>query len=137
MPPGDPCDDYNACTLDPCDENADQCLPKECDESILDSAMHPCCSDPVCHASTICSYCEGNFDGDLDVDADDVTEFLNHFGRGKYFRPCTNPDLCSGDFICDGDVDASDITVFLHDFGRGQYFNSCPTGLREPWCVYP
>jgi glucose/arabinose dehydrogenase len=80
--------------------------------------------------------CEGNFDCDEDVDAEDVTEFLNHFGRGQYFNPCTNPDPCGGDFTCDGDVDADDVTTFLEDFGRGRYFNPCPLCDGESWCVY-
>ena len=31
--------------------------------------------------------CNGNFDGDQDVDANDVTEFLIHFGRSQYNDP--------------------------------------------------
>jgi hypothetical protein len=80
--------------------------------------------------------CEGNFDGDLDVDAEDVNEFLSHFGRSQFFNPCTNQDPCSGDFTCDADVDADDVTKFLEDFGRSQFFNPCPMCTRDPWCVY-
>jgi photosystem II stability/assembly factor-like uncharacterized protein len=79
--------------------------------------------------------CEGNFDGDLDVDAEDVNEFLSHFGRSQFFNPCTNQDPCSGDFTCDADVDADDVTKFLEDFGRSQFFNPCPMCTRDPWCV--
>jgi hypothetical protein len=32
--------------------------------------------------------CKGDFDCDLDVDADDVTVFLQHFGRSQYNNPC-------------------------------------------------
>jgi len=32
--------------------------------------------------------CQGNFDYDQDVDADDVTVFLEHFGRNQYNDPC-------------------------------------------------
>ncbi|MCW9078616.1 MAG: hypothetical protein OQK74_05525, partial [Gammaproteobacteria bacterium] len=32
--------------------------------------------------------CNGNFDGDEDVDAEDVTEFLVHYGRNQYNDPC-------------------------------------------------
>jgi hypothetical protein len=81
--------------------------------------------------------CEGNFDGDLDVDAEDVSEFLNHFGRSQFFNPCTNQDPCSGDFTCDADVDADDVTMFLEDFGRSQFFNPCSVCTRDPWCEYP
>jgi hypothetical protein len=80
--------------------------------------------------------CEGNFDGDEDVDADDVTEFLNHFGRSQFFNPCTNQNPCSGDFTCDADVDADDVNKFLEDFGRSQFFNPCSVCTRDPWCVY-
>jgi len=33
-------------------------------------------------------FCQGDFTYDGDVDADDVTEFLNHFGRDQYYLPC-------------------------------------------------
>ena len=81
--------------------------------------------------------CEGNFDCDGDVDADDVTEFLNHFGREQYYRPCTSQDPCIGDFTCDADVDADDVAKFLEDFGREQYNNPCPACEVGDWCVYP
>ena len=42
------------------------------------------------------SPCNGNFDCDQDVDADDVTEFLIHFGRDPYYFPCP---LCQ-DSLC-------------------------------------
>ena len=81
--------------------------------------------------------CESDFICDGDVDADDVTEFLNHFGRGQYNNPCSNSIPCSGDFICDVDVDADDVTKFLEDFGRGQYNLPCPSCTSGAWCTYP
>ena len=33
-------------------------------------------------------FCKGDFEYDGDVDADDVTEFLNHFGRSQFNNPC-------------------------------------------------
>jgi len=33
-------------------------------------------------------FCKGDFDYDGDVDSDDVTEFINSFGRGQYNNPC-------------------------------------------------
>jgi hypothetical protein len=33
-------------------------------------------------------FCKGDFIYDGDVDGEDVTEFLSHFGRGQYDRPC-------------------------------------------------
>ena len=36
--------------------------------------------------------CQGNFDFDQDVDADDVTVFLQHFGRNQYNNPCPPPN---------------------------------------------
>ena len=32
--------------------------------------------------------CNGDFANDGDVDGEDLTEFLVHFGRGKYTDPC-------------------------------------------------
>ena len=80
--------------------------------------------------------CESDFDCDQDVDAVDVTTFLQHFGRSAYNRPCVNGDQCKGDFSCDGDVDANDVTVFLEDFGRSQYYKRCPACEVGNWCVY-
>jgi len=81
--------------------------------------------------------CEGNFNCDQDVDANDVITFLADFGRSQYNRPCTNLDQCKGDFSCDRDVDAQDVTKFLEDFGRSQYNNPCPVCVVGDWCVYP
>jgi hypothetical protein len=36
------------------------------------------------------TYCETNPDGDEDVDGNDLTKFLEDFGRGSYDRPCPN-----------------------------------------------
>jgi hypothetical protein len=80
--------------------------------------------------------CEGNFNCDQDVDANDVTAFLADFGRSIYNNPCTNEDQCKGDFSCDRDVDAQDVTKFLEDFGRSQYNNPCPVCEVGNWCVY-
>jgi hypothetical protein len=60
--------------------------------------------------------CEGNFDGDSDVDGSDLATFATDFGR----TDC-NGD-CEGDFDFDGDVDGSDLAVFSKDFGR----TDCP-----------
>ena len=40
--------------------------------------------------------CNGNFDGDDDVDSFDLTEFLIHFGRGFYVDPCPPDVSCGG-----------------------------------------
>ena len=43
--------------------------------------------------------CTADFDCDLDVDADDVTEFLAQFGREPYYDPCPTipcPIRCDG-----------------------------------------
>ena len=34
------------------------------------------------------SICEADFDYDCDIDANDVVEFLNHFGRSPFNNPC-------------------------------------------------
>jgi hypothetical protein len=39
-------------------------------------------------ASTAITYCEGNFDGDLDVDGGDAAKFKSNFGRSQYSNPC-------------------------------------------------
>jgi len=80
--------------------------------------------------------CYGNFDGDSDVDANDVTAFLDDFGRSQYNEPCEQANQCNGDFECDGDVDAADVDKFLEDFGRSQFNNPCSACTVGDWCVY-
>jgi len=60
--------------------------------------------------------CEGDFDGDGDVDGSDLATFAADFGR----TDCSGD--CEGDFDNDGDVDGSDLAVFAADFGR----TDCP-----------
>jgi len=67
-------------------------------------------------AYEFCELCEGDFDGDGDVDGSDLTIFASDFGR----TDCV--DDCEGDFDSDGDVDGSDLAVFAADFGR----TDCP-----------
>ena len=62
--------------------------------------------------------CEGDFDGDGDVDGSDLAVFAADFGR----TDCSPADPCEGDFDGDGDVDGSDLAVFAADFGR----TDCP-----------
>jgi hypothetical protein len=113
-----------------------------------------CVSDELCGPDGVCSNsqedtyppggndigdvcdCEANFDCDEDVDAEDVTTFLNDFGRNAYSDPCEAGNQCKGDFSCDGDVDAEDVTTFLNDFGRNAYSNPCPTCEVGDWCEY-
>jgi hypothetical protein len=80
--------------------------------------------------------CESDFTCDGDVDAGDVTEFMNHFGRSVFFNPCINGNPCSGDFTCDGDVDGQDVDKFLEDAGRFQLNNHCPACGVDDWCIY-
>jgi hypothetical protein len=80
--------------------------------------------------------CEGDFDCDGSVAANDVTSFLMNFGRSLWSRPCTDLDPCDGDFNCDGSVDALDVAKFLEDFGRSQFFNPCPVCNAGAWCSY-
>jgi exo-beta-1,3-glucanase (GH17 family) len=56
--------------------------------------------------------CEGDFDGDLDVDGADSALFASDLNR----TDC-NGD-CHGDFYNDGDVDALDLEIFSADFSR-------------------
>lgn len=81
--------------------------------------------------------CESDFNCDGNVDADDVTPFLDDFGRSQFNDPCTNPDQCSGDFNCDGNVASDDVAKFLEDFGRSKFNNPCPWCVAGDWCTYP
>jgi hypothetical protein len=62
--------------------------------------------------------CEGNFDGDNDVDGSDLAVFAADFGR----TDCGTGAPCEGNFDGDNDVDGSDLAVFAADFGR----TDCP-----------
>ena len=62
--------------------------------------------------------CEGDFDGDRDVDGSDLALFAADFGR----TDCGSEPPCEGDFDGDGNVDGSDLAVFAADFGR----TDCP-----------
>lgn len=62
--------------------------------------------------------CQGDFDGDGDVDGSDLAVFAADFGR----TDCASGPPCEGDFDNDGDVDGSDLAVFAADFGR----TDCP-----------
>ncbi len=79
--------------------------------------------------------CEGNFDGDADLDGTDAVTFKKDFGRGGISNPCTNTNPCNGDFNCSGGVDGTDAKVFKVDFGRGMV-NPCPNCTTVPWCSY-
>jgi hypothetical protein len=78
--------------------------------------------------------CEADFNCDGGVASDDVTVFLNDFGRSHYTNPCTSVDSCNGDLNCDGAVAADDLTKFLEDFGRSQYNNPCPACSPGRYC---
>ncbi len=80
--------------------------------------------------------CEGNFDGDLDVDGKDAGTFKKDYGRGKVQHSCTRMDPCNGDFDCDNDVDGINAIQFKRDFGRGKISNPCPSCPTDTWCVY-
>ena len=80
--------------------------------------------------------CEGNFNCDANVDATDVTSFLEDFGRNTFNNPCSNTIPCNGDLNCDANVDATDVTKFLEDFGRNTFNNACPACVVRNWCVY-
>jgi hypothetical protein len=75
--------------------------------------------------------CEGNFDGDLDVDGFDLSKFQLDLGRTN----CTIGNPCDGDFDCDGDVDSDDNIIMQGDSMRG-ILNPCPSCVTEPWCTY-
>ena len=58
--------------------------------------------------------CDGDFDGDGDVDGSDLAVFSADFGR----TDCSAENPCSGDFDNDTDVEGSDLAVFAANFGR-------------------
>ena len=60
--------------------------------------------------------CQGNFDGDKDVDGKDLSVFAADFGRTDCDKDC------DGDFDKDDDVDGLDLSTFAEDFGR----TDCP-----------
>ena len=91
--------------------------------------------------------CTADFNCDQNVDATDVSTFLQDFGRSIWCGAsgagflctfsCTNETPCPSDLDCDTDVDAMDLVMFLEDFGRSQYNNPCPPCVAGDWCVYP
>ncbi len=62
--------------------------------------------------------CKGDFDGDGDVDRNDLAVFASEFGR----TDCGSGSPCKADFDGDGDVDGSDLAVFSGNFGK----TGCP-----------
>ncbi len=68
--------------------------------------------------SPCASMCNGDFDGDGDVDGTDLGSFNTDFGR----TDCSGASPCNGDFDNDGDVDGTDLGLFNSDFGR----TDCP-----------
>ena len=143
---GDPGFALNTCHLDNCPDtpNSNQadadgdCIGDVCDPE-------PAVYDPL----TVDSYppggndcgdlceCEGNFDGDADVDGTDASAFKADFARSTLANPCTNALPCNGDFECDKDVDGNNASRFKGDFGRNSYQKACPACVTDPWCTYP
>ena len=56
----------------------------------------------------------GDFDGNCNVDRNDLAVFAADFGR----TDCDQGEPCEGDFDEDGDVDGNDLAVFAANFGR-------------------
>jgi hypothetical protein len=80
--------------------------------------------------------CEGDFNCDTDVDAEDINLFMSDFGRSVYLDPCSTADPCNGDYNCDGNVAADDLPKLLEDFGRSLWDNPCPACDGSAWCSY-
>jgi subtilisin len=80
--------------------------------------------------------CEGNFDGDSDVDGSDGIVFKDDFGRSHFSNPCEAVNPCNGDFDCDGDVDGNDASIFRDDFGRSPFNNPCLPDCDLEQCNY-
>ena len=72
--------------------------------------------------------CEGDFDGDRDLDGDDLVQIVGEFGR----TDCQPGTPCRADIFPvstpDGNVNELDLAVFLDDFGR----SDCPEKPRTP-----
>jgi len=62
--------------------------------------------------------CQGDFDGDGDVDGSDLALFAADFGR----TDCDTGEECEGDFDKDCYVDESDLAAFAAEFRR----TDCP-----------
>ena len=149
---GDPCKPLI------CDESSEQCLDVCTGDDDCDGICNPGESNPDCTGSDNCpdtpnpdqadTYppqqngigdacdCEGDFNCDRNVAADDIDDFLADFGRNFQDDPCSSASPCNGDFNCDQNVAADDVHKFLEDFGRSQYFNTCPPCVVGNWCVY-
>ena len=143
---GDPGFDLNTCLLDNCPDAANS-NQADADGDCIGDVCDP--ERTVYDPSTVDSYppggndcgdlceCEGNFDGDADVDGTDAAAFKGDFGRSTLLNPCTNALPCNGDFECDKDVDGGNAASFKGDFGRNSYQKPCPACVTDPWCTYP
>ena len=80
--------------------------------------------------------CEGDFNNNGSLDAEDISLFKKDTGRNLWDNPCTNANPCYGDFDCNGSVDATDIKLFMEDLGRNIHNNPCPYHKVEGWCDY-
>jgi hypothetical protein len=78
--------------------------------------------------------CEGDFNCDGNVAADDANAFLTDFGRNLWNNPCTKLIPCKGDLNCDQNVAADDLNKFLQDFGRNLWSKPCPQCVSGNWC---
>ncbi len=58
--------------------------------------------------------CEGDIDGNGDVDLFDLSKWKQYLGR----KNCTQQNPCNGDFDCDGDVDDEDSLILKENIGR-------------------
>ena len=75
-------------------------------------------NDPATAVVSTRAPCEGDFNGDRDVDGSDLAVFSADFGR----TDCGQGDPCEGDFDSNNNVDDLDLTTFSADFGR----TDCP-----------
>jgi hypothetical protein len=72
-------------------------------------------SEEIIYASHAC---EGDYDGDGNIDGTDLAISVADFGRTN----CLDTGGCIGDMDSDGDVDETDLAKFTLDFGR----TDCP-----------
>ena len=57
-------------------------------------------------------YIPGDLDEDMDVQLDDLTALLSHFGLSQ------GAVYSDGDLDCDGDVSLQDLTIVLSNYGE-------------------
>lgn len=99
-------------------DNLNRLIKAEYDNGAVIEYSYDAAGNRTSRVVTAIPVCEGDFDGDDDVDGSDLAVFAADFGR----TDCGSGPPCEGDFDHDGDVDGNDLATFAADFGR----TDCP-----------